>query len=288
MLLPNSYFITNTIADSKKVKGFIITIAILYPLWWFFLWWLWYSKSPLTNFHFFNDLNEWLQMDKVGHAVVNFHWAFMPAIIFAWAGIEIKKAALLSFIMSMIVLVPVEVMDGFSVSWGFSIADMIANLLGSTLAYAQLRGWQNIKIAAKFSFSYTDIYTLVRPDMFGTNYIQSSLKDYNGQTYWLTFDINALIGKKILPKWLLLSIGYSGENMFGGHDNVWTDAKGEIKDYSHLIPYRQVYISFDINFTEIVKNKVLQRVLYPVNIFKVPFPAIEISENGIRFHWLYI
>ncbi len=28
----------------------------------------WYSNYPQTNFHFFNDNNEWKQVDKVGHA----------------------------------------------------------------------------------------------------------------------------------------------------------------------------------------------------------------------------
>ncbi|MEJ7675302.1 MAG: hypothetical protein WKF59_22000 [Chitinophagaceae bacterium] len=27
----------------------------------------WYSQYPRSNFHFFNDNAEWLQMDKVGH-----------------------------------------------------------------------------------------------------------------------------------------------------------------------------------------------------------------------------
>ncbi|HVZ98292.1 MAG TPA: hypothetical protein VG847_15520, partial [Chitinophagaceae bacterium] len=28
---------------------------------------LWYKKFPHSRFHFFNDNNEWLNMDKIGH-----------------------------------------------------------------------------------------------------------------------------------------------------------------------------------------------------------------------------
>lgn len=286
MLIPDSYFEPYQHRDPKKARGFIISIAILYPLYAIFLYWLWYSNGPTSAFHFFNDNGEWLQMDKVGHFVVHFQWALMPAYVFCWAGYSPHQSAWYSFLLSCIVLIPVEVMDGFSPAWGFSWGDIIANVSGSLFAYAQLRGFGKTVYMMKFGYQ-TTVYALARPDMFGTGYIQNSLKDYNGQTYWLTIDINKLTGKKILPKWLLLSIGYSGEGMYGGDDNVWTDKQGVTHNFSDVVRYRQWFLSFDINFTPLVKNKVLQRVFYAVNIFKIPFPAIEFSENGPRFHWLY-
>ena len=288
MLVPQSYLQYHPNAEARqRAKGFLVSISIIYPLYIFFLWWLWYSKSPQAPFHFFNDMSEWLQMDKVGHAVVQFQNTMMPAFIFCWAGFEPKKSALFALLFSFLALAPIEVFDGFSVSWGFSWGDMLANALGSLFAYLQMRGWNSIVVLPKFSFHQT-IYALARPDMFGVDYIQNSLKDYNGQTYWFTFDINRLIGKKILPSWLLLSLGYGAEGMYGGHDNVWTDKDGVVQDFSNVGRYRQFYISFDINFDPLVKNQKLKRWLYPLNIFKLPFPALEISEKGLQFHWLYL
>lgn len=286
MLLPESYLKPNPLRDPKKAKGFLISLGIMYPLYVFFLYWLWYSEGTNNGFHLFDDTAEWLQMDKVGHFVVHFQWALMPAYIFCWAGYSTKQSALYSFWVSIFILMPVEVMDGFSAAWGFSWGDVIANVLGSLFAYLQLSGFGKAVAIAKYSY-HTTALALVRPDMFGTGYIQNSLKDYNGQTYWLTIDINAIAGRKILPNWLLLSIGYSGEDMYGGHDNVWTDKQGVTHDYSHVARYRQWYLSFDINFTPLIKNKVLQRVFYGLNIFKIPFPAIEFSERGVQFYWLY-
>src|SRR6188472_3997050 len=33
----------------------------------------WYSGFPRSSFHFFNDNNEWNQMDKAGHMWTNYH-----------------------------------------------------------------------------------------------------------------------------------------------------------------------------------------------------------------------
>lgn len=286
MLMPDSYFEPQKDFEPKRARGFIISIAILYPLWILFTWVLWYSKTELTDFHLFNDWGEWLQMDKVGHFVVHAQWAVMPTFIFCWAGYSLKKAALYSFLFSGIVLVPIEVMDGFGAAWGFSVGDIIANATGSLFIYLQLVGFKGIVAMPKFSYHQT-LYAIARPDMFGTDYIQNSLKDYNGQTYWLTLDINKLLGRKILPHWLLLSIGYGAEGMYGGHDNVFTDKSGATQDFSNVARYRQLFISFDINFANIITNKKLRPVLYGLNIFKVPFPTLEISERGLVFHWLY-
>lgn len=287
MLLPDSYYNPQTQRNPKRERGFLLLLAILYPVYVLGLYFLWYSGSALTYFHLFNDFNEWLQMDKIGHFVVNFHSALNFTIIFSWAGFTTKKSALYGFWLSFISLVPVEIMDGFSAAWGFSVPDMVANTAGSLFAYWQLRGFNKILILPKFSFHIAHIYALARPDMFGSNYLQNSLKDYNGQTYWLTLDVNGIAGKKILPSWLLVAVGYSGEGMYGGDDNIWTDKTGVSHDYSHIARYRQFYLSLDFNFTPLVKNRLLQRILYPLNIFKVPFPAIEFSEKGVQWHWLY-
>ena len=43
----------------------------------------------------------------------------------------------------------------------------------------------------KFKFSsHQSNYAEKRPSLLGSNKLQSIFKDYNGQTYWITFDFN--------------------------------------------------------------------------------------------------
>jgi hypothetical protein len=52
--------------------------------------------------------------------------------------------------------------------------------------------------------------------------------------------------------------------------------------------YRQFYISLDADLSKIpVKNKTLGSILKALNVLKVPFPALEISQSQFHGRWLY-
>jgi hypothetical protein len=102
----------------------------------------------------------------------------------------------------------IEVLDGFSSKWGFSPGDMIANIAGTALFAAQQRGWNEQRIAMKFSYHGT-IYPKYYPDELGKNWISRIIKDYNGQTYWLSLNLKSLMSSKSeFPGWLNASVGY--------------------------------------------------------------------------------
>ncbi len=54
-------------------------------------------------------------------------------------------------------------------------------------------------------------------------------------------------------------------------------------------PYRQFYLSLDVDLTKIQTNsKFLKSVFSVVNFIKVPAPTLELSNrNGLKFHFLY-
>ncbi len=54
-------------------------------------------------------------------------------------------------------------------------------------------------------------------------------------------------------------------------------------------PYRQFYVSLDLDLTKISTNsKFLQTVFSVVNFIKIPAPTLEINTKGqIKFHYLY-
>ena len=52
--------------------------------------------------------------------------------------------------------------------------------------------------------------------------------------------------------------------------------------------YRQYLLSLDINWRQIPTNsKTLKFVFKTLSFIKIPFPAIEFSEKGIKTHKLY-
>jgi len=58
----------------------------------------------------------------------------------------------------------------------------------------------------KYSFSKT-AYAKLRPNTLGGNFIQQALKDYNGQTYWLSANIWSFNKESNFPKWLNIAFG---------------------------------------------------------------------------------
>ena len=49
------------------------------------------------------------------------------------------------------------------------------------------------------------------------------LKDYNGQTYWLSANLKSFFPGSNIPPWLNVAIGYGADGMFGGFENKWID-----------------------------------------------------------------
>lgn len=136
----------------------------------------------------------------------------------------------------------------------------------------------------KFSYHPTE-YAAMRPEILGRTNSERILKDYNGQSYWLSINPQSFSkNKKIMPPWLNIAFGYSGDGMLGGSSNV-----GEDYDFSEIPRIRQFYLSPDIDFTRIkTKSKFLKTLFEVVNLIKVPAPTLEVDQNGkVEFYWFY-
>jgi hypothetical protein len=233
----------------------------------------WYSDQMVQPFHFFNDLPEWKQLDKLGHAFCAFHVCAIASRLLCWGGL--KHSIAIGTAVGFLIVSSIEVFDGFSIGYGASLFDLMANALGSILFLAQAKFLRQIKLFPKFSFHFTSFAT-VRPSLLGDGFLQEILKDYNGQTYWYSWSPE----KKWWPSFLSIAVGLGAEGMVYGRD-----AENELHNFS---PYRKYFLSVDIN-PHFFQPKQLwaQALVTTLTIFKFPAPAIELSTEGIRFHWLY-
>lgn len=240
---------------------------------------IWYKGYASSGFHFFNDNRQWLQMDKAGHGFSAYYLGVAGIEAAKWAGVPEKhqwKWALFGSIFQD----PIEIWDGFSQAWGASAGDLLANTLGTTMAAVQHAVWKEQKVLMKYSFTPSE-FAKIRPNTLGSDASQQFLKDYNGQTYWLCY--HPLKSNKW--DWLGLALGYGGNGMLGGEQNIWTDASGNHFDRSDVPRYRQYYLGFDYDLRKIKTNKKgLKVLLFALNCIKLPSPALEFSQNKFKFH----
>lgn len=238
----------------------------------------WY-KNPLTHFTVKDDTGEWLQMDKMGHLYTSYQIARHTAALYQKTGISKRQMLVYGAISGIIFQTPIEILDGFSPDYGFSPGDMVANITGSALYLGQIALWDEVRIQPKFSFHYTSL-SKVRPQLLGSNWSERWLKDYNGQTYWFSASPKSFFRGMNWPAWLCFSVGYGIADM--------VSAEREVSVERGYRPYRQYYLSLDIDLTKIkTKSKFVRTIGFFANSIKIPAPALQFSRKGIDFKPFY-
>jgi hypothetical protein len=174
------------------------------------------------------------------------------------------------------VLLPVEVFDGFSAAYGASSGDLVANASGAAFFLGQQLLWKEVRLQPRFSFHRTP-YAPLRPNVLGSDATSEILKDYNGQTYWLSADMDKFVR---FPKWLNLAVGYGASGMIYARDG-----QNKASGYD---TYRQYYLALDFDFTAIrTRSKVLKTLIFVASCIKVPAPTLSLSRKKTSFHALY-
>ncbi len=243
---------------------------------------LWYADFPRTKFRTIDDSDEWLQMDKYGHVFSAYQLGRIGANTLAWSGVSKDDQLIYGATLGLGFLTAVEIFDGFSAEWGFSWSDMAANGLGAGLYVGQELLWDEQRISLKYSFHQTR-FVEQRPDKLGDGLLEEMLKDYNGQTYWLSANVHSFFKSSKIPKWINVAVGFGADGMLTGRneivDNFMTSQSRQ----------RQFYLSLDVDFTRIQTGSKFLRTLFDVlNVIKVPFPALEFnSKNGLKLHYIY-
>lgn len=245
---------------------------------------LWYANYPKSDFHFKNDNNDWLQMDKFGHIFSAYYMGKLSIKSLKWAGENKKNQLLYGGTFGFLFLTSVEVLDGFSKQWGFSTGDMVANATGTGLLIGQELLWDEQRIYLKYSFHNTQ-HSNLRPNVLGKTLPERLLKNYNGQTYWLSANIWSFKKDSNFPKWLNIALGYGANGMLTGNKNT------PIPNLTanNIEPYRQFYLSLDVDFTKIkTQSKFLKTLFNFINFIKIPAPTVEINtQSKLKLHILH-
>jgi len=264
--------------DKKKRNILLISEAAIYTGSLVALNQLWYADYPKSSFHFINDNGEWLQMDKLGHMTTSYYSGVAGIKAYNWTGMKRKNAIWYGGLTGTFFLTIIEVLDGQSEQWGASSGDLIANTTGSLLAIGQALKWNEQRIQLKYSYSPSE-WASENTEQLGENHMQRALKDYNGQTYWLSFNLKSLFDIQIpnFPQWLNVAVGHGANAMVSAYQKE-NDSKRR----------RQFMLSLDVDLTRVkTKSKILNTVLHSFGFIKFPMPALELSNGKLHAHSIY-
>ncbi len=246
----------------------------------------WYRNQPQQRFQFFNDGAQWKQVDKVGHFYSAFQLSRASAALVRHLGTRWSSEEV-GGVVGFLSLLPVEVFDGFSQAYGFSWHDLAANAAGSVWWMGQHALWDEVRLEPKFSFHRTAL-AAERPNVLGSNLPEEVLKDYNGQTYWLSVDLHAFLRRRYprFPKWLNVAVGYGANQML--------HARASANQAAGYSAYRAWYLALDLDLHYYRKppvsfgNRLWNGLIYAVSLVHLPAPAVGYrSGKGFTFYPAY-
>lgn len=233
-------------------------------------WW----QEERTHFHFYRGWRRnkgywdfgwhdtlYGHIDKLGHYYSAKLLSEHINKISGWIGFNENSSKLIGPILSSLLMLEIEVYDGFFKEWGFSLADFTANELGafSPLIKEKIPFWDNFQL--KLSYHPSKI-----PEQETT-----FIKDYAGMTFWLSYNLHSLIPesfKKYYPSWLNLALGYS----------VSRPTRGKA----------ELYLSPDINWMKLPwgNSPTLVFIKKTLNNFHVPCFAFKLTPDK-KFYSIY-
>lgn len=248
------------------IKFGAVTGATIGAFWWLHnyqknAWW----SGQRGEFHFQNDWNYAMSMDKLGHL---FDGAFIQALYrgaFEWAGFSPTASVWIGAAFSVAYMTDIEIEDGFATDWGFSPGDQIFNVLGALYPVGQYY-WKPLR-SFNFKWSYYPFQDITSGTKNG-----AFLDDYNGQTIWLSMNVHDALSKgakKVWPDYLNLVMGYG------------------VNDYTHIdTRYADYYIGLDLNWERIIpgNSKFMLWFKNVINHFRFfPLPVLKINKDGVTY-----
>jgi hypothetical protein len=231
-------------------------------------WW----KDNRRSFHFREDLQYGRSVDKLGHFYGANAATFIFSRSFQWAGMRERPSLWYGAGCSLLFQTYIEVQDGFS-AWGFDRVDFAADVLGAFYPVAQHYVPPLRELNMKFSYHPSNLIN--EPGGVGFRGQQHILfDDYEGQTIWLSLNLNSVLPSAIepyWPDWLAVAAGYG------------------VRDVATPNPYSILLLSLDYDMTKIIPAdtwflKTLGEVL---NFIHFPAPAVQISPHAIWYGFYF-
>ncbi len=232
-------------------------------------WW----QEKRTRFHFQNDWEYALWIDKLGHwwGATALQHLFSSSL--RWSNFSYETSNILGSLFALSYQLYVETYDGFAPNWGFSPGDALFDFGGAVYPLVQYYSpfFKNINL----KLSYYPSKRLLKKDPLDTLYKNKFvIDDYEGQSFYLSFKVNNFLPESIEKYWpdfLCLAIGYQMRN--------WNGYGVADENYYFVLDFDFEQIPLYGQFWQFLKNT--------FNLIHFPSPAIKFSKNKISFAIAY-
>jgi hypothetical protein len=245
-----------------------------------------YKDNLQPSFHINVVKGDWrMGMDQTHHAIASYYLGRLGFDLLRKGGLNEKRATWIGSLSGFIFLTTQEILDGFDSKWYASTGDLAANFLGSALFTSQQLVWHNQRIILKWSYHPTS-FPGYNPEQLGSNLVQKMIKDYNGQTFWLSANVKSFGHEDSrAPGWLNIAIGLGATGITGPVNNPPLFRSDPIPEFKSQ---RILFIAPDIDLSRIrTRCATLKWVFEVIGVLKFPLPALEISGQGVKFKPLY-
>ncbi|WP_448519527.1 DUF2279 domain-containing protein [Rhodoflexus sp.] len=225
---------------------------------------LWYAAAPRNSPRWFDDSRDWQQMDKAGHAFSAYHLSRLAHRLLLWAGIAPEKSHHYAALLGFAALSPIELLDSLASTHGASAYDLLANATGAALFTAQEQVAGKQLLRPKFWFAPSP-YAVLRPDKLGSNLGEQFIKDYNGQSYWLSFPMPFLPADY---QWIRAAVGYGATGMVYGNPDQNRHAGYQSR--------RHFFLGLDAELPARLQQKNAGKIIgFLSEMFRLPLPKVE-------------
>ena len=256
------------IASGLYITSAVSVVVVEKNAWW---------KDQRGSFHFQEDWNSALQVDKLGHAFATYQYAYYVRETMLASGFGWEDAHLYGALVGLGYQTFVESQDGFGGQWGFSPSDWYADALGSMFFLAQHYVPELQKITPKWE--YISARLAGRPVM---QHPTTPVDDYNSSTFWYSVHLYDLLPRSWeghYPDWLCLAVGVGADGIAANPDPRFPDK----------LQSRRYVVGLDVDLVSLLPDSFpfINWLKQSANFFKVPLPTVEFSPSGTKVYLFY-
>jgi len=230
----------------------------------------WWNSSE-GGFHFANDFDYAMNLDKGGHFFAGVAISEFFYEGYHWAGLSEFQSYLWAGVSAGVTHMGIDVKDGFSPEWGYSITDVVSGTVGGFWPMAERY------VPAFKYFDYKWSYWINSQAYYNTSETDLFADDYVNQTHWLSFKVDRMLPRAMAsywPDWLAVAAGW------GIDEGVYTKGVGQGKHEFYIGP------DWDLEGMFKPKQRWARKLVTDLNYIKLPMPTLQVYPYR-KVHWAY-